>query len=92
MSAARIGGPRNGRNKPTTKEVATAMPMFEEADRLLLSPGRMRPYSGMWVAAVNGDILADTDLQSLTNQLRERGVSLHMVAIRFIEKDGMAAA
>jgi len=73
-------------------EMERAFHAFESADRLLLSPTNMRPYSGKWVAAFNGDILADTDLNSLVARLREKSIPLAWVAIRFIEKDGMAAA
>ena len=35
---------------------------FEDSDRALLCPSKMRPYSDKWVAAFNGDIVADSDL------------------------------
>jgi hypothetical protein len=77
---------------PGLPSLETAFRAFEEADRLLLSPQKMQPYGGNWVAAFNGDIIADPDLISLQNRLREKGISLGFVAIRFIEKDGQAAA
>lgn len=91
MSAARSGAARHDPNDPTPDEVTQAVHEFEHSDRLLLSPARMLPYSEKWVAVCRGDIMVDSDLHSLVSQLRGRGLPLGLVAIRFIEKDGVAA-
>lgn len=89
MSAVR---PMAHKPAPDQSSLEMAFRAFENADRLLLSPQKMKPYGGKWVAAFNGDIIADQDLISLENRLRERGVAMGFVAIRFIEKDGQASA
>lgn len=88
MTAARANAPQ----PPSGPSLEKAFRAFEEADRTLLCSQKMRPYAGKWVAAFNGDLIADHDLVVLQNRVRERGAPLGFVAIRFIEKDGQAAA
>lgn len=92
MSAMMKGSRRQNSAEKSPQQIIQAIHQFSEADDLLLSPDRMREYSGKWVAAYKGDILADTDLNSLMAQLQMRDIPLGLVPIRFIEKDGTAAA
>ena len=81
---------RQGRD--TSAELAQSRHDFLVSDRLLLSQSDMRQYANQWVASYGGRVeAADEDLNNLIRQLRERNLPVERTAIRFIEKDGMAA-
>ena len=91
MSAALAERQVGRRDHTTSDDLIGAIDEFASADRMLLHPDRTRQYAGMWAAAYDGEILADTDLHALTSRLEQRGLPLGRVAIRFIESDGIAA-
>ena len=80
------------RVRRTFDEISHSAEEFARSDALLLSPDLTRPYAGCWVAAYQGKIVvASDDLTTLTSQLMTNKIPMATVAIRFIEKDGIAA-
>jgi hypothetical protein len=76
----------------TFDEISRALQEFAQSDDLLPSPDRMREFSDSWVAVCKGNVLAVAkDLNVVRDQLHREGLPLGTVAIRFIEKDGIAA-
>jgi hypothetical protein len=74
------------------RELAQSRHDFLISDRLLLTPEQMVKYSDHWVAAYNGEVkVFDESYDRLMGRLGAIGLPLGSVAIRFIEKDGMAA-
>jgi hypothetical protein len=91
MDAARAKRGPSGDSSP--RNLAEALREFSVSDDLLLSPSRMVQHSDNWVAALGGSVVAvSPDLGSLVDQLNRESIPLCRVAIRFIEKGGMAAA
>lgn len=83
---------RPGPGAPSPAQLAQSRHDFLVSDRLLLSPEQMMEYSDHWVAAYRGKVeLVDEDFDSLMDHLKARGLPLGSVAVRFIEKDGMAS-
>jgi hypothetical protein len=74
-------------------EISRSLKDFEASDNMLLSPSLMRPHANNWVA-VHGTRIAAvaSTLSDVRDQLRREGIPLTEVAIRFIEKDGLATA
>ena len=78
--------------RATFRELGQDRHDFLISDRLLLTPQRMAQYSDRWVAAYNGEVkVFDESYDGLMDRLRASGLPLGSVAIRFIEKDGMAS-
>jgi hypothetical protein len=78
---------------PAPDDMSRALHEFAKSDRLLLTPARMHDYSGKWVAAHEGKVVAvAADLNTVTDLLLADHIPIAMVAIRFIKEDGMASA
>jgi hypothetical protein len=72
---------------------ANALREFRLSDDLLLSSAHMGQYSDNFVAAYKGQVVGvSPSLTSLIDQLNREAIPLRTVAIRFIEKGGMASA
>ena len=75
------------------EEISKSLQDFGESDDLLLSPDLMRPHANNWVAVCGAQVVAVAPtLPDIRDQLRREGIPLARVAIRFIEKDGLATA
>ena len=75
------------------RERTRIMRSFAKSDDLLLSPDDMLPYSESWVAAFEGRVVVTAQhLASLMEQLDALSIPRGEAAVRYIEKDGMAAA
>jgi hypothetical protein len=80
----------NGR---TAAQIADSLREFRESDQFLLSRSEMARYSGNWVAAYQGRVIAAaSDLAAVRSQLNNDKIPLSTVAIRFIEEGGRASA
>jgi hypothetical protein len=76
----------------TFDEISRSLQEFAVSDKMLRSPHLMRPYTGKWVAAYQGKVIVvSDDLVAVQSRLRVDKIPLATVAIRFIEKDGIAA-
>lgn len=92
MSISRMLKAQPGPETPTSVEFAQRRHEFLISDNLLLSPDLMAEYSDHWVAAQGGKVrAAHKSLDALLDVLKDLDIPLVATAIRFIEKDGMAA-
>jgi hypothetical protein len=92
MSVPRPRGTIPDSGTPSSVGAAQSRHDFLMSDRLLLSPQDMREYSNRWVAIYRSEVKAvDENYDDLMKRLLGLGLPLGSVAIRFIEKDGMAA-
>lgn len=77
----------------TSEEFFARADEFTSSDDMLLSPGLMKDYPDQWVAAYKGKIVGTSAcLGELMARLRTAEIPLGHTAIRYIEKNGMAAA
>ena len=76
----------------THQEISRSLDEFAKSDEVLLSPALMCRYSGNWVAVFRGRIVAVApELDIIRDKIHREKIPLGTVAIRFIEKEGMAA-
>jgi len=80
------------RPRPFT-DISKSLQDFGTSDDVLLSPRQMQQYANNWVAVHHAQVVAVTStLPAMREHLRTDGIPITEVAIRFIEKDGLAAA
>jgi hypothetical protein len=74
-------------------DISKSLRDFGASDDTLLSPGQMQQYASNWVAVHGAQVVAvASTLPAIREQLRTDGIPIAEAAIRFIEKDGLAAA
>ncbi len=73
-------------------EISKSLKDFEVSDNMALNPEVMRSHTNNWVAVHGGRIAAvASTLSDIKDQLDREGIPLTEVAIRYIEKNGIAA-